>query len=44
MIVNSHIQEGVLGGNRIDMLLDTGASKSYMSKALHEEYYPALPT
>ena len=35
MNVNSHTQGGVLGGNRIDMLLDTGASKSYMSKAYY---------
>ena len=35
MNVNSHTQGRVLGGNRIDMLLDTGASKSYMSKAYY---------
>ena len=40
MNVNSHSQERVLGGNRIDILLDSGASKSYMSKA----YYMKNPT
>ena len=35
MTINSHTQGRVLGGNRIDMLLDTGASKSYMSKAYY---------
>ena len=40
MNVNSHTQGRVLGGNRIDMLLDTGASKFYMSKA----YYMKNPT
>ena len=40
MNVNSHTQGRVLGGNRIDMLLNTGASKSYMSKA----YYMKNPT
>ena len=40
MTINSHTQGRILGGNRIDMLLDTGASKSYMSKA----YYMKNPT
>ena len=35
MNINSHTQGRVLGGNRVDMLLDSGASKSYMSKAYY---------
>ena len=37
--VNSHAKGRVIGGNNIDILLDTGASKSYMSKA----YYMSNP-
>ena len=33
--VNSHAKGRVIGGNSIDILLDTGASKSYMSKAYY---------
>ena len=33
--VNSHTKGRVIGGNNIDILLDTGASKSYMSKAYY---------
>ena len=45
MKVNSHTQGRVLGGNRIDMLLDTGAFKVLHVKGLlHEESYPALLT
>ena len=32
---NSHTYGKVIGGNRMDILLDTGASKSYMSKAYY---------
>ena len=35
MNVNSHTQGRILGGNRVDMLLDSGASKSYMSKTYY---------
>ena len=35
MNVNSHTLGRVLGGNRIDILLDSVASKSYMSKAYY---------
>ena len=40
MNINSHTQGRVLGGNRIDVLLDSGASESYMPKA----YYMKNPT
>ena len=33
--VNSHTKGKVIGGNNIDILIDTGASKSYMSKAYY---------
>ena len=33
--VNSHTHGKVIGGNRLDVLIDTGASKSYMSKAYY---------
>ena len=32
---NSHTHGKVIGGNRMDILLDSGASKSYMSKAYY---------
>ena len=42
MNVNSHTQGRVLGGNRIDMLLDTGASK-YKARYAHKHLYTVLP-
>ena len=33
--VKSHTEGKIVGGNKLDILLDTGASKSYMSKAYY---------
>ena len=33
--VKSHTEGKIVGGNKLDMLLDTGASQSYMSKAYY---------
>ena len=33
--MKSHAEGKIVGGNKLDMLLDTGASKSYMSKAYY---------